>query len=78
MIGRLAPVPVSMRCGESNGARMLDALKHRRDFLLGCTDVKQCSFLFRFYGPMSLDQLIWRVSQHLREQGNYLIQSGVR
>ena len=70
MTARLAPVPDSLRFGQSNGAKQLEALRalarmldyHRSGQVLLPDYDRQC----------------FDVACRLREQGNYLIQVGVR
>lgn len=70
LIGRLAPVHDSLRFGQSNGAKMLEALRARARFLDYPSAGRQL--------PPDYDRQCFDVSCRLREQGNYLIQTGVR
>lgn len=75
----LAPVPDSLRFGQSNGAKMLEALRARARYL---------DYLPRRAFDRSSDQWPHTLARYdrecfdvvcrLREQGNYLIQVGVR
>ena len=70
LIGRLAPVPDSLRFGQSNGAKMLEALRARAQALDFPPRGREL--------PADYDRQCFDVSCRLREQGNYLIQTGVR
>ncbi|WP_313605806.1 hypothetical protein [Comamonas jiangduensis] len=69
-LGRLAPVPDSLRFGQSNGAKMLEALRARARML----DYPRIGREL----PPDYDRQCFDVACRLREQGNYLIQVGVR
>lgn len=75
---RLAPVPDSVRFAPSGGVLRLALLRSRFDFLMTCPLPRQVAFLYREYGPVHPDVMLWQVFQQLREQGGYLIQVGVR
>lgn len=69
-IGRLAPVPDSLRFGQSNGAKQLEALRTRAKWLDFPRSGREL--------PHDYDRQCFDVACRLREQGNYLIQTGVR
>lgn len=69
-LGRLAPVPDSLRFGQSNGAKQLEALRTRAKWL----DFHRAGSEL----PSDYDRQCFDVACRLREQGNYLIQTGVR
>lgn len=70
LYGRIAPVPDSLRFGQSNGAKQLEALRTRAKWL----DFPRAGSEL----PPDYDRQCFDVSCRLREQGNYLIQTGVR
>lgn len=70
MTARLAPVPDSLRFGQSNGAKQLEALRSRARML----DYPRIGREL----PPDYDRQCFDVACRLREQGNYLIQVGVR
>lgn len=72
MTPRLAPVPDSLRFGQSNGAKQLEALRARARYL-DCLPSDQWPHTLARY-----DRECFDVACRLREQGNYLIQVGVR
>lgn len=78
MTPRLAPVPDSVRFAPSGGGVRLALLRSRFDFLMACPLPRQVAFLYREYGLVHPDVMLWQVFQQLRDQGNYLIQVGVR
>lgn len=70
MTARLAPVPDSLRFGQSNGAKQLEALRARARML----DYPRSGQVL----PPDYDRQCFDVACRIREQGNYLIQVGVR
>lgn len=70
LVGRLAPVPDSLRFGQSNGAKQLEALR-------ACARMLDYLRIGRELPP-DYDRQCFDVACRLREQGNYLIQVGVR
>lgn len=70
MTARLAPIPDSLRFGQSNGAKQLEALRARARMLDYPRRGQEL--------PPDYDRQCFDVACRLREQGNYLIQVGVR
>ena len=70
LYGRIAPVPDSLRFGQSNGAKQLEALRTRAKWLDFPRSGREL--------PHDYDRQCFDVACRLREQGNYLIQTGVR
>lgn len=70
LYGRIAPVPDSLRFGQSNGAKMLDGLRARAQWLEFPRAGREL--------PHDYERQCFEVVCRLREQGNYLIQAGVR
>ena len=70
LVGRLAPIPDSLRFCQSNGAKQLEALR-------ACARMLDYPRIGRELPP-DYDRQCFDVACRLREQGNYLIQVGVR
>lgn len=78
MGGRIAPVPDSLRFAPSNGAKDLQALLYRLENL-GKFRGYSPRFVAQVFGSwIAYESSVSAVHARLRDQGNYLIQSGVR
>lgn len=69
LVGRLAPVPDSLRFGQSNGAKLLEALRARAWRLDHPQRGREL--------PPDYDRQCFDTAMRLREHGAYLIQVGV-
>lgn len=75
---RLAPVPDSLRFGQSNGAKQLEALRFQPEWLDSVRRYSRMRVVIRYGSWYAYESKCSAVHARLREQGNYLIQAGVR
>lgn len=78
MTARLAPVPDSLRFGQSNGAKQLEALRFQVEWLDSVRRYSRMRVVIRYGSWSAYEAKCSAVHARLREQANYLIQSGVR
>lgn len=80
LIGRLAPIPDSLRFGQSNGAKRLDALRAHAVYLDSFRLSRNADkAVCKYFGDwVRYSRSCFDTAARLREQGNYLIQVGVR
>lgn len=78
MTARLAPVPDSLRFGQSNGAKQLEALRFQSEWLDSVRRYSRMRVVIRYGSWSAYESHCSSVHARLREQGNYLIQAGVR
>lgn len=78
MSARLAPIPDSLRFGQSNGAKMLDALRVKAEWLDSLRRYSRMRIVIKYGSWSAYESQCTDVHARLREQGNYLIQVGVR
>lgn len=78
MTARLAPIPDSLRFGQSNGAQMLEALRGKAAWLDTVRRFPRKWLITRYGSLPEYESQCIAVRVRLREQGNYLIQAGVR
>lgn len=78
MTARLAPVPDSLRFGQSNGAKQLEALRFKAEWLDSVRRYSRMRVVIRYGSWSAYESQCSSAHARLREQGNYLIQAGVR
>lgn len=78
MTARLAPVPDSLRFGQSNGAKMLEALRVKAEWLDAVRRYSRMRVVIKYGSWSAYESQCSAVHARLREQGNYLIQVGAR
>lgn len=78
MSARLAPIPDSLRFGQSNGAKQLEALRYQAQWLDSVRRYSRMRVVISYGSWFAYESKCSAVHARLREQANYLIQAGAR